>query len=117
METISATVLLCHNKHSSGRHKRSSVGSVSEAALHCRNLKMYVCTSPALFRRSLPLLRKKPSDSQKKLSDLRRSCTANTFWKNIQNVGIIFFWMRTAGAPERAKHSWGESYVLPRILF
>ena len=62
------------HKHSSGRHKRSSGRSVSKAALHFRNLCVYA-----------------PITLQKKPSDLRHSCTANAFRKNVLNVGVIFF--------------------------
>ena len=65
--------------------------------LHCVS-ETYVCTNPALFRRSLLLLRKKPfdfwkkpSNLQKKCSDLWCRCTANAFHKNVPNVSIIFF--------------------------
>ena len=64
--------------------------------LHCIS-ETYVSTNPALFGRSLPLIQKKPSDSRKKPSnswkkpfDLWHSCTANAFWKNVLNVGVIF---------------------------
>ena len=66
METISVTVLLCHYKLSSGR-------SVSEAALRFGNLCVY--ESNAL---------------RKKLPDLRHSCAANTFQRNVPNVNVIF---------------------------
>jgi len=65
-ETISITVLLCHYKRSSRRHKPSSGRSVSKAAPRCGNM----CINPVLFRRSLPL-QKKPSDLRKP-SDLQR---------------------------------------------
>ena len=57
----------------------------------------YVCMNPALFRRSLPILPKKlsnswkkPSDIQKKPSSLRRSRVANAFRKGVPNRSINF---------------------------
>jgi len=67
VETTSITVLLFYYKRSSGR---------SEANLH-RVLESYVCMKPAIFKRSLLLLPKKPSDSWKKPSDLWGSCGTN----------------------------------------
>jgi len=45
-----------------------------------------VCTNPALFGRSLPLLLRKPSNSRKK-PNLWHSCAMT----NIPNLGVIFF--------------------------
>jgi len=42
-----------------------------------------VCTNPALFRRRIPLLRKKPSNSEKKHSDLQK--------KNVSECQCHFF--------------------------
>ena len=62
LETISIAVLLCHYKCSSGR-------SISEAAPHFWNLCVY---EPSTLRR-------KPSNSRKKTSDLWCSSTANAY--------------------------------------
>ena len=79
-----------HDEFSSGRPVWRSPGiSVSEAALLFGNLGT-VHTKPALFRRSLLHLRKKPSDSWKKPSELWRSCTANACWKSVPNLGNSF---------------------------
>jgi len=82
------------HKHSSGRRKRSPGRSVSEAAPRFGNLCVY---EPRLFRRSLPLLQKKPSILEsllicgRSLPICGASCTANAFWKSILNVGVISF--------------------------
>ena len=55
-------------KQSSGRHKRTSRRSLSEAALHFGNICAYKPSS----------LRKKPSNPWKKPSNLQCSCAANT---------------------------------------
>ena len=76
------------------RYKCSSGRSVSDAAPHFGT---YVCMNPALFRRSLLRLWKKPYDSwkkpsnlQKKPSSLRWRHAVNTFRKGIPNSGINF---------------------------
>ena len=81
-------------KRERGRLKRERGRYVSKAALR---FETYVCTIPALFRRSLPLLqkilsdsRKKPSDLRKKPSGLRRRSAANAFRKGIPNRGMNF---------------------------
>jgi len=51
----------------------------------------YVYTNPALFGRSIQLLRKKPSDSQKRPSNLLHSYTANTHSEKLVIIGVIFF--------------------------
>ena len=60
----------------------------------------YVCISPVLSRRSPLLLWKKPSDSRKKPSNLRHSCIANTFRKNVLNV-IVTFLTHTVNVPDK----------------
>jgi len=62
-ETISVTVLLCHYKRSSGRHKHSFGGSISEAALPFQKLicVQIQCSSKEAFHffgRNLPILRR-----------------------------------------------------------
>ena len=51
----------------------------------------YLYTNPSLFGRSIPLLRKKPSDSQKRPFNLLHSYTANTHLEKLVIIGIIFF--------------------------
>lgn len=62
-------------------------GSISKAAL-C--LMFLMCTNPAFFRRTLTLLWKEPSDSQKKFSDLQRNSSQTHIRKNVLNVSILF---------------------------
>ena len=77
------------------RHKRSY------GRLHCVS-ESYACMNPTLFRKSLPLLRKKPSNSWKKPSDLwrkpsdlQRKLGCKRILEHIPNVGIISFMYRT----------------------
>ena len=58
--------------------------------LHCVS-ETYVCTNPALFRRSLPLIRKCPSDSRKNPSYLRCSCTTNARLEITSNAHQFFY--------------------------
>ena len=80
-------------KRERGRSKRERGRYVSEAAPRFGN----VCTNPAVFGRSLPILRnklsdsrKKPSNFRKKPSGLRRSHAANAFRKGVPNRCINF---------------------------
>ena len=79
VDTTSIPVPLCRYKRSSGRHKCSSGKSIE---LHFR---MYWCMKPALFGRSLPILRRKPSN-------LWCSCTTNAHSEKCSE-GWRLFWM------------------------
>jgi len=82
---LSIAVLLCC-------YKRSSEDT--NAALE----DPYVCTNPALFGKSflhlwrnLTILGRSFPICGRTLPVCSASCTANTFQKNVSNVGVIFF--------------------------